>query len=75
MVMGRIAYKLDNSYLQRRVRNEGGNYAQVTRAVDTRKDGLAKEGVRGKKPMGAIQRTSHVMREDRNTTCCRRSSA
>ena len=33
-----------------------------------------KEGVQGKKPIGAILRTSHVMPEDKNTTCGRMSN-
>jgi len=32
-------------------------------------DKLVKDGVRGKKPIGTIPRTSHVMPEDENTTC------
>ena len=42
---GPLAYKLDPSCLQRRLGYEGGNYAQVTGAGDSRKDWLAKDGV------------------------------
>ena len=36
---------------------------------------VGKRWVRGKKPIGTIPRTSHVMPEDQNTTCgCRLNS-
>jgi len=38
-------------------------------------DKLVKDGVRGKKPIGTIPRTSRIMPEDQNTTCSRMSNS
>jgi len=50
---------------------EGGNYAQVSGSGESRKDRLVKDTVQGKKPVGAISRTSDVMPEDQKTTSAR----
>ena len=47
----------------------------MTGAGVSRKDRLAKAGVRGKKPISAILRTIHVMLEGKNTTCGRWSNS
>ena len=69
-MMGRFAYKLGPSYLQRRVEYEGRSLYPESGSGESTKDRLAKDGVLGKRPIGAIPRTSHGIPEDKNTTCC-----